>query len=278
MLSRSLAASQPSDACDYTDAVTPTEPLSGKTAFVTGGARGIGRAIALTLAQAGADVAISYRTSHDEAAHTAAEIASQGRRAGIFDCDVRSEPSVRAAVADVIAEFGGLDLLVNNAAVFASAALESLTLDQWDAVFETNARGPFLVAREALPHLRAARGRIVNIGSLGGFHPWAGHAHYCASKAALHMLTQTMAKAFAPEVSVNCVAPGWIAFPEADTAAGTQVSQATDRGQSARFAAKTPMGRNGSAADVAEAVLFFATGPHFITGQTLAVDGGLGLS
>jgi 3-oxoacyl-[acyl-carrier protein] reductase/pteridine reductase len=170
---------------------------------------------------------------------------------------------------------------VNNAAVFASAALESLTLEQWDAVFETNARGPFLVAREALPHLRAARGRIVNIGSLGGFHPWAGHAHYCASKAALHMLTQTMAKAFAPEVSVNCVAPGWIAFPEAHTdsdAPEAQFSQAADRGQSARFAAKTPMGRNGSAADVAQAVLFFATGPHFITGQTLAVDGGLGLS
>ena len=104
-------------------------------------------------------------------------------------------------------------MLVNNAAVFASAALESLTLDQWDAVFETNARGPFLVAREALPHLRAAHGRIVNIGSLGASHAWAGHAHYCASKAALHMLTQAMAKAFAPEVSVNCVAPGWIEFP-----------------------------------------------------------------
>jgi 3-oxoacyl-[acyl-carrier protein] reductase/pteridine reductase len=233
------------------------------------------------MAQAGADVAISYRTSHDEAAQTAAEIAALGRRAVIVECDVRSETSVRAAVAAVTAEFGGLDLLVNNAAVFASAALESLTLEQWDAVFETNARGPFLVAREALPHLRAARGRIVNIGSLGGFHPWAGHAHYCASKASLHMLTQTMAKAFAPEVSVNCVAPGWIAFPETGTdsdAPDAQFSQAADRGQSARFAAKTPMGRNGSAADVAQAVLFFATGPHFITGQTLAVDGGLGLS
>ena len=261
--------------------MTPNEPLAGKTAFVTGGARRIGRAIALTLAKAGADVAISYRTAHAEAAQTAAEIAAHGRRAVIFECDVRSEPSVRAAVAGVNAEFGGLDLLVNNAAIFASAALESLTLEQWDAVFETNARGPFLVAREALPHLRAAGGRIVNIGSLGGFHPWAGHAHYCASKAALHMLTQTMAKAFAPEVSVNCVAPGWIAFPEAGTntdAPGAQVSPALDRGQVARFAAKTPMGRNGSAADVAEAVLFFATGPHFITGQTLAVDGGLGLS
>jgi 3-oxoacyl-[acyl-carrier protein] reductase/pteridine reductase len=261
--------------------VTPIEPLAGKTAFVTGGARRIGRAIALALAAAGADVAISYRSSHDEAAQTAAEIRANGRRAVLVECDVRSEPSVSAGVAAVIAEFCGLDLLVNNAAVFASAALESLALEQWDAVFETNARGPFLVSREALPHLRAARGRIVNIGSLGGFHPWAGHAHYCASKAALHMLTQTMAKAFAPEVSVNCVAPGWIVFPEADTASDapeTQFSQTPDRGQSARFAAKTPMGRNGSAADVAQSVLFFAAGPHFITGQTLAVDGGLGLS
>ena len=259
----------------------PTEPLAGKTALVTGGAQRIGRAIALTLAEAGADVAISYRTSHAEAARTAAEIAAHGRRAVVVECDVRSEPSVRAAVADVVAELGRLDLLVNNAAVYASAALESLTLEQWDAVFETNARGPFLVAREALPHLRAARGSIINIGSLGGFHPWAGHAHYCASKAALHMLTQTMAKAFAPEVNVNCVAPGWIAFPEAGADSDAPEApplHAPDRGQSARFAAKTPMGRNGSAADVAQAVLFFATGPHFITGQTLAVDGGLGLS
>ena len=290
--------------------MTPTEPLAGKTAFVTGGARRIGRAIALTLAAAGADVAISYRSSHTEAAQTAAEIRAHGRRAGLVQCDVRSEPSVRAAVAAVVAEFGGLDLLVNNAAVFASAALESLTLEQWDAVFETNARGPFLVTREALPHLRAARGRIVNIGSLGGYHPWAGHAHYCASKAALNMLTATMAKAFAPEVSVNCVAPGWIemndspsggseipsaphpSHSEAERWVGSDInrslpsppgpsqSEAERRAalQSARFAAKTPMGRNGSPADVAQAVLFFATGPHFITGQTLAVDGGLGLS
>ena len=266
------------------------EPLAGKTAFVTGGAQRIGRAIALALAEAGADVAISYRSSRAAAAETAAEIAALGRRAVAVECDVRSEISVRAAVAAVVAELGHLDLLVNNAAVFASAALESLALEQWDTVFETNARGPFLVAREALPHLRAARGRIVNIGSLGGFHPWAGHAHYCASKAALHMLTETMAKAFAPEVSVNCVAPGWIALPGSNEMPdGIDVNDAPVFGPlrseserrvdlaSARFAAKTPMGRNGSAADVAQAVLFFATGPHFITGQVLAVDGGLGL-
>ena len=184
------------------------------------------------------------------------------------------------AIATVLAEFGRLDLVVNNAAIFASTALEDLTLEQWDEVFETNARGPFLVAREALPHLRKAHGRIVNIGSLGGFHPWAGHAHYCASKAALHMLTQTMAKAFAPEVSVNCVAPGWIEMNDEQAMRHPSPDETQPRVgiEAAHFAAKTPMGRNGSAADVAVAVLFFATGPHFITGQTLTVDGGLGLT
>jgi NAD(P)-dependent dehydrogenase (short-subunit alcohol dehydrogenase family) len=261
----------------------PAGALEGKVAFVTGGARRIGRAIAVALAQAGADMAISYRTSQTEAAQTAAEIAALGRRAIATPCDVRSEQSVRTAVAAVIAEFGHLDILVNNAAVFGSAALESLTLDQWDEVFDTNTRGPFLVARESLPHLRAAKGRIINIGSLGATHPWATHAHYCASKAALLMLTQAMAKAFAPEVSVNCVAPGWIDLP---TVAGSEAVAPSFPASSAgrvgpeavRFASKTPMGRNGSAEDVAQAVLFFASGPHFITGQTLAVDGGLGLA
>jgi len=233
--------------------------------MVTGGARRVGRGIALALAQAGADVGITYRTSHAEAARTASEIESLGRRALAVECDVRSETSVRAAVAATVEHFGRLDLVVNNAAVFESAPLDSLTLNQWDAVFETNARGPFLVARETLPHLRAAEGRIINIGSLGGIHAWADHAHYCASKAALHMLTQAMAKAFAPEVSVNCVAPGWIE------------SDGHDASQAAHFAAKTPMQRNGSVQDVALAVLFFATGPRFVTGQVLAVDGGLGL-
>jgi 3-oxoacyl-[acyl-carrier protein] reductase/pteridine reductase len=239
--------------------------LSGKSTLVTGGARRVGRGIALALAQSGADVAITWRTSQAEAAETANGIESLGHRALTLECDVRSEASVRSAVAATVERFGRLDVVVNNAAVFESAPLESLTLAQWDAVFETNARGPFLVAREALPHLRAVQGRIVNIGSLGGIHPWASHAHYCASKAAVHMFTQAMAKAFAPEVSVNCVAPGWIEFDGSDAA------------QAAHFVAKTPMRRNGSVEDIAQAVLFFAAGPHFVTGQILAVDGGLGL-
>jgi 3-oxoacyl-[acyl-carrier protein] reductase/pteridine reductase len=243
----------------------PIQTLSGKSALVTGGALRIGRGIALALARAGANVAITYRTSQAEAEKTAQEIQAAGCRALALECDVRSETSVRAAVAAAIAQFGRLDVVVNNAAVFQSAPLENISLDQWDEVFETNARGPFLVAREALAALRAVEGRIINIGSLGGQHAWAGHAHYCASKAALHMLTQAMAKAFAPQVSVNCVAPGWI---EMDQHPGEQ---------SAHFAAKTPMRRNGTADDIAAAVLFFAAGPHFITGQILAVDGGLGL-
>jgi NAD(P)-dependent dehydrogenase (short-subunit alcohol dehydrogenase family) len=240
------------------------QPLSGKSALVTGGARRMGRGIALALAQAGADVAITYRTSQAEAAETASEIESwaAARWPSSAMCAPRLRCARRCRRRGPLWTAGHV---VNNAAVFESAPLDTLSLEQWDAVFETNARGPFLVAREALPHLRAAEGRIVNIGSLGGMKAWAGHAHYCASKAALHMLTQAMAKAFAPEVSVNCVAPGWIELDE------------SDEWQAAHFAAKTPMQRNGSVEDVAQAVLFFAAGPHFVTGQVLAVDGGLGL-
>lgn len=239
--------------------------LAGKSALVTGGARRIGREIALALARAGANVAVTYLNSKIEAGQTTQEIESLGCRSMAVECDVRSEASVRAAVRRVLEGFDRLDVLVNNAAVFESAALAQISLEAWDRAFETNARGPFLVTREALPHLRAAQGRVINLGSLGGMHAWTGHAHYCGSKAALHMLTQAMAKSFAPDVSVNCVAPGWIALEER-----TEES-------AAHFAAKTPMRRNGTADDVAQAVLFFATGPRFITGQILAVDGGLGL-
>ncbi|MGB9235686.1 MAG: SDR family oxidoreductase, partial [Terriglobales bacterium] len=129
-----------------------------------------------------------------------------------------------------------------------------------------NARGPFLVSREALPYLRKRRGRIVNMGSLGGVRPWATHVHYCSSKAAVHMLTKSMAKALAPGVAVNAVAPGVIDLGETSAAAFMK-----------RMAKQTPMRRNGTGSDIAAAVMFFATGPSFITGQVLVVDGGMGL-
>jgi 3-oxoacyl-[acyl-carrier protein] reductase/pteridine reductase len=232
--------------------------------MVTGAAKRIGRSLALSLAAAGADVAITYRGSAMEAEATVEALRQRKVRAMAVHCDVRSQESVAAAVANVAEQFGRLDILVNNAGIFETAVLQSITVAQWDHMFETNTRGPFLVSQAAYPHLHKSQGRIINIGSLGGLHPWATHGHYCTSKAALHMLTQTMAKAFAPEISVNCVAPGMIVNGEVDPAYE-------------HFANKTPMQRNGTPHDVAEAVLFFARGPHFITGQILAVDGGLGL-
>lgn len=245
-------------------AIGPEKVLKGKSVVVTGAARRIGRALALALAEAGADVVITYRGSQAEAEETVASLRALGSNALAVPCEVRQEQSVAQAVAAAVAHLGGLDILINNAGAFETAALEALTVEQWDAMFETNTRGPFLVARAAYPHLKQARGRIVNIGSLGGLHPWPTHGHYCTSKAALHMLSQTMAKAWAPEIAVNCVAPGMIVWGEVNPAYE-------------HFAEKTPMRRNGRAEDVAAAVLFFATAPSFITGQLLAVDGGLGL-
>ena len=238
--------------------------LTGKTALVTGAAKRIGRAIAMALAASGANLAITYLGSQSEAEETVRDLAAFDVDAFAVRTDLRDPESIRESVAAVVEEFGSLDILVNNAGVFASAALESITVEHWDHMFATNTRAPFLVAQAAYPHLRAAGGRIINIGSLGGVHPWATHAHYCTSKAALHMLSQTMAKAWAPEISVNCVAPGMIVQGEVGEAY-------------VHFAERTPMQRNGTAEDVAAAVVFFATAPHFITGQLLAVDGGLGL-
>ena len=197
-----------------------------------------------------------------------------GVRAFAFRCDVTDEDSVRATMKDVGRELGRIDILVNNSANYETAEFDLLTVKQWDAMFASNTRGPFLVSREALQWMRRRRGKgqpaiegkIINMGSLGGLRPWATHAHYCSSKAALHMLTKVMAKALAPEIAVNTVAPGMIDMGEKSAA-----------GFMRRMARQTPMQRNGLADEIASAVLFFATAPQFITGQILAVDGGLGL-
>jgi len=238
--------------------------LKGKTVLVTGAAKRIGRTVALALAERGANVAITYLASQVEAEETVHALANHDVDALAIRCDLRNSEDIEQAVSAVVNDFGRIDLLVNNAGIFESEALENISVEQWDAMFTTNTRAPFLMAKAAHPHLRATKGRILNIGSLGGLHPWATHAHYCTSKAALHMLSKTMAKAWAPEISVNCIAPGMIVQGEVDEAYE-------------HFARKTPMQRNGTADDVAAAAIFFATAPHFITGQLLAVDGGLGL-
>src|ERR1700674_4280814 len=242
------------------------KPLKGKTVLITGGARRLGRATALAMAQAGADVAITFLRSGREAQHTVIDLSSFGVRAVALRCDITDEKSVKATIKETARELGGLDILVNNAANYETVAFDKLTLKQWDAIFASNTRGPFLVSREALKYLRERRGRIINMGSLGGLRPWASHAHYSSSKAAVHMLTKVMAKALAPEIAVNCVAPGMIDLGEKAAA-----------GFMKKMAHQTPMRRNGRSEEIAAAVLVFATAPHFITGQTMAVDGGLGL-
>jgi NAD(P)-dependent dehydrogenase (short-subunit alcohol dehydrogenase family) len=240
--------------------------LTGKTALITGGAKRIGRAIALRLAEAGADVAITFLSSGRDAQRTVVDLSSSGVRALSLRCDVREEQQVKATLRELMREFGRLDILINNAARYETVDFAKISMAQWDELFATNTRAPYLVSRVAASQLRKQKGRIINLGSLGGLRPWVDHAHYCASKAALEMLNRVMAKAYAPEIAVNCVAPGMIDLGEKKPPAFMQ-----------KLAQKTPMKRNGTAADVAAAVLFFATAPHFITGQTLVVDGGLGL-
>jgi len=254
------------------------QPLHGKTALITGGAKRLGRASALALAHAGADVAITFRNSSREAQQTVADLLALGVHAFALRCDVTEEASVRSMMKDAGHELSHIDILVNNAANYETAEFEELTVKQWDAMFASNTRGPFLVSREALPWMRRPRAKnknpnaakteskIINMGSLGGLRPWATHAHYCSSKAALHMLTKVMAKALAPEIAVNAVAPGMIDLGEKSAAAFMR-----------RMAKQTPMQRNGRGDEIAAAVLFFAAAPQFITGQILAVDGGIGL-
>ena len=235
--------------------------LEGKRALITGGVRGLGHAFALALASQGANLVVTSRSLDDESDSAVMELSAHGVKAYAIACDVTSGEQVQTTADEAVARLGGIDVLVNNAGIFEAAPLEELMPEQWDRMYATNTRGPFLMAKAVLSSLRQSHGRIVNIGSLGGLKPWTTHGHYCASKAALHMLTQTMARAWAPEVSVNCVAPGMIVRP----------------GGGARLAEKTPMARDGSPADVASAVLYFATAPSFVTGQILAVDGGLSL-
>jgi NAD(P)-dependent dehydrogenase (short-subunit alcohol dehydrogenase family) len=252
-----------------------TRPFQGQSVLITGAARRIGQGIALAFAGAGADVAITYRHSTEEAADTVRQLRALGVRAEAFACDLHKPEEICSAVAAVVnwaAPTGGLSTIINNAGAYETASLDDMPVEQWDAMFATNTRAPMLVAQAALCSLRAVAvarpgsvSRVINVGSLGGIRPWATHAHYCASKAALHMLTQTMAKAWAPQIAVNCIAPGMIV---------TGTGPGEDH---AAFATKTPMARNGKVADVAELALYLGLATPFLTGQIFTVDGGLGL-
>ena len=235
------------------------QSLEGKVVLVTGAAKRIGRSIALALAAEGARVAIHYGESEAEARRTASECGA----APVFQANLESVAEIRSMFDRVADHFGRLDGLVNNAARFTRFDPLDIEESDWDFIHSVNLKSVFFScqagARIMLP---AGNGRIVNIASLGAIRPWQEHAHYCASKAGVVMLTRALSRAWAPKISVNAVAPGVIPFGGTD-----------DRIE--RFIAATPAGRAGTGEEIAEAVLYFLRASTFTTGQLVAVDGGL---
>jgi NAD(P)-dependent dehydrogenase (short-subunit alcohol dehydrogenase family) len=243
-------------------------PLRGRTALVTGGGRGIGREIALELARGGADVAINYHVEPDLAEATAVDLAAAGVRSAALHGDVGNAGDVSRMMDEIVARFGRLDILINNAGVQTWTPFLDVTEDEWDLVIRTNLKGCFLCTQAAARHMRSRGGAIVNIGSGSNKVPFPGLVAYTASKGGIEMLTKVAAVELAAHrIRVNCVAPGAIEIErtrrEMDDYAGT-------------WGTITPLGRVGLPEDVARAVRFLASDDSaFITGQTLWVDGGL---
>lgn len=237
---------------------TPRRP----TALVTGGAVRVGRAISLALADAGRDVAVHHHSSAEEARTAVAAVEEQGRRAVAVEADLSRAETIPDLIGRAVEELGGLDLVVNNAAIFPRARPEEVTPGDWDRTFAVNARAPFFVAREAAAAMEDDGGVVVNIADVAAFEAWPAYAPYAASKAALVSLTRSLARAWAPRVRVNAVAPGPVLLPE-----GTSPEERE------RAEASTAMGRVGRPGDVADAVLYLA-GAEFVTGEVIRVDGG----
>lgn len=228
---------------------------------MTGAAKRMGRTIAIETAKRGATVAIHYNHSDALAKETAAECGG----ASTFRANLESVEEIRGLFAAVREQYGRLDGLVNNAARFTRLDPLNITEADWDYIHNVNLKATFFCCQEAARLMQSSGGgRIINLSSLGGLRPWGHHAHYCASKAGVIMLTKALAKAWAPTITVNSVAPGVIPMGTTDE-------------RIERLVCATPAGRAGTAEEVAEAVLYFLTGPSFVTGQVMAVDGGLSL-
>jgi NAD(P)-dependent dehydrogenase (short-subunit alcohol dehydrogenase family) len=234
--------------------------LEGKVILVTGAAKRIGRGIALRLAREGARVAIHYSSSEEEARATAGEC-----NASIFRADLEKVSEIERLFGDVEAHYGRLDGLVNNAARFTRLHPFDVTEKDWDFIHSVNLKAVFFCCQQGGKlMMKSGGGRIVNISSLGGLRPWAEHAHYCASKAGVIMMTKALAAALAPGITVNSVAPGVIPFNDVNE----RIQKLID---------KTPVARAGTADEIADAVVFFLKSSGFVTGEVIAVDGGLNL-
>ena len=237
--------------------------LAGRAALVTGAGRRLGQAIALGLAQAGCDIAVHHHRSRQGAEQTADGVRRAGRRAEVLSADLRDAAAARALAGRAAQALGRLDVLVNSAAVMRRQPVETVTPEEWDDTFALNVRAMFFVTQGALPHLRAGGGKVVNLADVAAFEPWSGYVPHCASKAAVVMLTKGLAKALAPDIAVNAVAPGPVLRPD-----GWQDAQWN------RIRETTPLKRWGEPADVVGAVRFLLEGSDFVTGTVLVVDGG----
>ena len=237
------------------------DSLQGRVALVTGAAKRIGRAVALRLATDGADVVIHYHRSKSEADDAVVEIAKLGRKSVAVQADLCSLAQIKRLFQQTAEQFGRLDILINSAANFLPAHLDDTTEKMWDTALDTNLKAPFFCAQAAAPLLKQSRGVIINFADVGGILPWPGYIPHCASKAGVIMLTKCLAKALAPEVRVNAVAPGTI------TMSGDPSEWEAD------FIRHAPLHRTGTPEDVADAVSFLIQA-KFMTGQVLILDGG----
>jgi NAD(P)-dependent dehydrogenase (short-subunit alcohol dehydrogenase family) len=237
------------------------ESFQGKVALVTGSAKRLGRAVALRLAEEGADVVVHYRSSQAEAQETVQLIEKLGRRAIAIGADLCSVAEIKRLFDEAGKHFGRLDMLVNSAANFLPGSIVSTTEEIWDSALDTNLRAPFFCAQAAAPWLRRAHGVIINFADIGGFLGWTGYIPHSVSKAGVVMLTKVLAKALAPEVRVNAIAPGTI------TMEGDRPEIEAD------FIKRAPLRRSGKPSDITDAVVFLARA-EFVTGHILVVDGG----
>ncbi|MHB8394530.1 MAG: SDR family NAD(P)-dependent oxidoreductase [Candidatus Dormibacteria bacterium] len=244
-----------------------------RAALVTGASRGMGRSVAVALAQRGYDVAVNFSRSAEQAEETAALVRSFGAQAMPLQADVSDEAAVRAMLQTCAHTFGRLDALVNNAGMTVETApedLESMDLEAWDRVFAVNVRGLFQVTRAAVPLLRLSDdASVVNMSSIAGLRPSAQPLPYAATKAAVANLTRTLARALAPQVRVNAVAPGWVLGEWMEQTLGDNYQRLMDRRSS-----HTPLGRVVTAEDVAEVVVSLITSNHMVTGSVVVIDGG----
>lgn len=238
--------------------------LNGRVALVTGGARRVGREIALALAARGAHIVLSYRTSRDEARATAKTIEQSGVEALAVRADLSRAADVRALIAQVKRTFGRLDILINSASNFHRTPFETLTERDWDDALDTNLKGPFLCSLHASRlMLQRDGGKIVNIADWAGGRPYRNYLPYCVSKAGVIGLTKALAKELAPRIQVTAVAPGPILAPEE-----------MSRSAKDRVARRVPLQRWGSPQDIVNTILFLIEGTDFMTGSVVFVDGG----